>query len=85
MKNLPLKQNIEKKSMKNEKVIWNLDKEGGWNHYHSLTNTNMKLDKVTFHPIEDNDKTYDKFTKEVKKCKFKSFGKVSSPSKIMLS
>ena len=71
-KNIPT---VQKDQSNNDKVTqWNLNKEGGWEKYFNLTDRNKKLD-VVFEESEP-DVIQDKISKETKKIKFRSFGKV---------
>ena len=74
LQNLPLAN--AKRSKKRSIQMWNLNKEGGWAKYTSLTENNEKLAKTT---VKNSDvtKVMKSIDNELTKVKFQSFGKVS--------
>ena len=82
-KNIPVKKERNKSTPKVK--IWNLNKEGGWSMYKSLTENNVRLSNIV--SLEENsgdpdpDKIMKKIDKEMTKAKFDSFGKVKYSDK----
>ena len=58
-------------------TTWNTNKEGGWNIYKEITNDDSKLATIGQEVIEDATRAMKKVDKELEKCKFQAFGKVS--------
>ena len=56
---------------------WNTNKEGSWDKYKELTECNGKLDAIAEETIEDATSAMKNVSKELDKCKFQAFGKVS--------
>ena len=74
-KNIPLKPT---KSLSGSRhSTWNTNKEGGWERYKDITGENSKMDNIGDEAIEDATETMKKVSKELDKCKFVGFGKVS--------
>ena len=57
--------------------MWNLKKEGGWQHYKELSEDNDNLKKIAKDTSNNPTLSMEKIEKEMKKVKFKAFGKVS--------
>ena len=73
-KNIPMKS--EKIVKKEEPIIWNTNKPGGWKRYFSKTNENEVLDEATKSESENVNHLMKTITKEVTKIKHSCFGKV---------
>ena len=74
LQNLPLAN--AKRSKKRSIQMWNLNKEGGWAKFTSLTENNEKLAKLAV-KNSDSTKLMKNIDDELTKVKFQSFGKVS--------
>ena len=57
--------------------MWNLKKEGGWQYYKELSEDNDNLKKIAKDTSNNPTLLMERFEKEMKKVKFKAFGKVS--------
>ena len=74
-KNIPLK---PKKRIAGPKYsTWNTNKVDGWDKYREATEDNPKLEEIGNEPIDDATKAMKKINKELDKCKFLAFGKVT--------
>ena len=63
--------------VKNNPVIWNTFKEGGWEKYHDLTTNSPEMEEVNEMTKNLNsNELMNKISKRMEKIKFKSFGKV---------
>ena len=58
-------------------TTWNTNKEGGWDVFKKITDDDSKLAAIGHDVIEDATKAMKKVNKELDKCKFQAFGKVS--------
>ena len=74
MKNIPLSSKKRSKSVKTQ--MWNLNKEGGWEKYFTLTESNENLSNAVSNE-SDNTKIMKAIDDELTKVKFRSFGKVT--------
>ena len=75
LKNIPLAS--QKNTLPKKYKIWNLKKEGGWQHYTELSEKNDNFKKIAKGYTNNPTVLMDKIEKEMKKVKFKAFGKVS--------
>ena len=75
LKDIPMK--VIDLKVKNNPVIWNTFKEGGWEKYRDLTTNSPELEEVNEMAKNLNsEELMNKISKRMEKIKFKSFGKV---------
>ena len=74
-KDIPLRQ--EQNQAGPRYTTWNTNKEGGWDVYKEITDEDSKLAAIGLDVIDDATKAMKKVNKELDKCKFQAFGKVS--------
>ena len=74
-KGLPLKSNSALKEVI-PCIKWNTNREGGWEQYEEMTTNNKILDNIAVETDGDPETMMNKFDKEVKRIKYKAFGKV---------
>ena len=75
LKSIPLAS--QKNTLPRKYKMWNLKKEGGWQYYKELSENNDNLKKIAKDYTNNPTVLMDKIEKEMKKVKFKAFGKVS--------
>ena len=74
-KDIPLRQ--EQNLAGPRYITWNTNKEGGWDVYKEITDEDSKLAAIGRDVIDDATEAMKKINKELDKCKFQAFGKVS--------
>ena len=75
-KNIPMKVKSFKKT--ENPVIWNTNKEGGWNKYFNLTQNSKTLDEIAECSDDiSSDEMMTQISRRMEKVKFQCFGKVT--------
>ena len=57
-------------------MIWNTNKQGGWQNYYQATDNSYKLNNIAYSIIDDPTVTGKILDKELESIKFQAFGKV---------
>ena len=72
---IPTNKNGSRKINKSQ-VIWNTNKEGGWECYKALTDINNEIEDIFHNQVYDIDSAMKSFEDAMDKIKDKSFGKI---------
>ena len=80
LKNIPMK--VKSLKITKDTVVWNTNKEGGWEKYHDLTSDSRELESIAGNANDMNsDELMLKLSRRMEKIKFQSFGKVKKRMK----